>query len=99
MESASGISYKHSLPRPDVVIFMAQVVLLFIVVITSLANLTLDNGNTNLWTMILTSCLGYMMPSPHMKAAKAKNIEGSTNTTPIAIVSGVNSNNSSNSNE
>lgn len=85
MESASGVSSNKIVPRPEVVIFVAQVFLLFIVVITSLANLTLDNGNTNLWTMVLTSCLGYMMPSPHIKAAKVKGLEPSAS--PITTVS------------
>ena len=56
----------------DIVVFTAQVVLLFIVVITSLVNLTLNYGNTNLWTMVLTSCLGYMLPNPRLKMAKQK---------------------------
>lgn len=85
MESASGISIKQQMPRPDVVIFVAQVFLLFVVVITSLANLTIDNGNTNLWTMILTSCLGYMMPNPHIKTAKVKSDPASL-VTPITAM-------------
>lgn len=58
--------------RPEVVIFAAQVILLFIVVIVSLVNLSIDNGNTNLWTAILTSCLGYMLPHPNIRKAKDK---------------------------
>lgn len=58
--------------KADIVVFSAQVLLLFIVVITSLVNLTLNYGNTNLWTMVLTSCLGYMLPHPRLKASKEK---------------------------
>lgn len=72
MESASNVSTMSRMTRPDVVIFISQVCLLFVVVITALINLSLDHGNTNLWTMVLTSCLGYMMPNPHLKATKAK---------------------------
>lgn len=68
MDSVSNTSFSRL--KPDVVIFGAQVLLLFIVVITSLVNLSLERGNTNLWTMILTSCLGYMLPSPSLKKAK-----------------------------
>lgn len=65
--------------KSDVVIFTSQVLLLFIVVVTSLVNLSLDRGNTNLWTMILTSCLGYMMPNPRLKTgAKDKTSESTT---------------------
>ena len=58
--------------RADAIVFVSQVLLLFIVVIVSLVNLSLENGNTNLWTMVLTSCLGYMLPNPRLKPAKEK---------------------------
>lgn len=66
--------------KADVLLFTSQVLLLFIVVITSLINLSIDKGNTNLWTMVLTSCLGYMMPNPRLKSvpAKEKNSGAST---------------------
>lgn len=70
MESISNIF--RPVAKADIVVFTAQVVLLFIVVITSLVNLTLNKGNTNLWTMVLTSCLGYMLPNPRLKMQKEK---------------------------
>lgn len=70
--------------KADVLLFTSQVLLLFIVVITSLVNLSIDRGNTNLWTMILTSCLGYMMPNPKLKsvATKDKSQDTTTSSTP-----------------
>lgn len=65
MDSVSNIF--RPISRPDLVLFITQTVFLFVVVLTSLVNLTIDNGNTNLWTMVLTSCLGYMMPNPRFK--------------------------------
>lgn len=56
--------------KPDVVVFIAQVVLLFVVVVVSLVNLTMNKGNHDLWIMTLTSCLGYMLPNPRMKKVK-----------------------------
>ena len=64
-DSASTVT-RHFV-KADLVLFAAQVILLFIVVVTSLVNLSLENGNTNLWTMILTSCIGYMLPNPRLK--------------------------------
>lgn len=61
--------------RPDTVVFITQILLLFVVVITSLVNLTMEWGNTNLWTMILTGCLGYMLPNPRLKRQKYKDCE------------------------
>lgn len=56
--------------RPDVVLFTTQVSIIFIVVCTSLVNLTCYDKNIELWTMILTSCLGYLMPNPRFKPIK-----------------------------
>jgi hypothetical protein len=52
---------------PDAVLFICQVVVIFIVVCVSLLNLSLQWGNQQLWTVILTSCLGYIMPNPRLK--------------------------------
>ena len=57
-----------SFAKPDVMLFAFQVVLIFIVVCVSLLNLTFQWGNLNLWTVILTGSLGYIMPNPKLKA-------------------------------
>lgn len=59
---------KINLISPDFLIFTSQVILIFIVVITSLINLTFQWGNLNLWTVILTGSLGYIMPNPKLRA-------------------------------
>ena len=56
--------------RPDVIIFSAQVLLLFIVVLGSLINLTFFTQNKDMWQMLLTSSLGYMLPNPQFKIGK-----------------------------
>ena len=56
-----------SLSKPDVILFGFQVLLIFIVVCVSLLNLTYQWGNLNLWTVILTGSLGYIMPNPKLK--------------------------------
>lgn len=53
--------------KADLILFTVQVVIIFVVVCTSLINLTLGYGNQNLWTVILTSSLGYVMPNPKIK--------------------------------
>ena len=58
----------RTLPSPDVMLFGFQVILIFIVVCVSLLNLTFQWGNLNLWTVILTGSLGYIMPNPKLKA-------------------------------
>lgn len=54
-------------PKPDVVLFTFQVIIIFVVVCVSLMNLSLQWGNQNLWTVVLTGSLGYIMPNPKLK--------------------------------
>lgn len=67
--SDSGSRNYHMLgtkfPKQEVV-FFCQVLLIYGVVITSLVNISL--GSTHeLWIALLTSCLGYLLPSPTLK--------------------------------
>jgi hypothetical protein len=58
---------KNTFLKPDVILFAFQVFLIFIVVCVSLMNLSLQWGNQNLWTVVLTGSLGYIMPNPKLK--------------------------------
>ena len=59
---------KRPFARADVLLFTFRVVLIFIVVCVSLLNLTMKWGNLNMWTVILTGSLGYIMPNPKLKS-------------------------------
>jgi hypothetical protein len=61
--------------KADLILFTVQVAIIFIVVCTSLINLTLGYGNQNLWTVVLTSSLGYVMPNPKIKIEDVKSIK------------------------
>ena len=69
MDSISNNSNKY---KPDVLLFSVQISIIFIVVCVSLMNLTMQWGNVNMWTVILTGSLGYIMPNPRLKAVKDK---------------------------
>ena len=56
----------YKFPRQEVV-FFSQIVIIYVVIITSLVNLSLGIGESNLWTALLSSCLGYIMPHPSIK--------------------------------
>jgi hypothetical protein len=58
--------------RPDVVLFLCQVLLIFIVVCVCLINLTFQWGDQNLWSLVLTGCMGYIMPNPKIKLKSGK---------------------------
>ncbi len=70
MDSVSSFSVN----RPDVILFSVQVVTIFVVVCVSLANLTLYEKNIELWIMMITSSLGYLMPNPKFKRVKDRPI-------------------------
>jgi len=46
------------------VVYFSQIILIYIVILTCIINLSLRNGDSNLWTALLSSCLGYVLPSP-----------------------------------
>ncbi len=57
------------LPKTEVV-FFTQVVLIYIVVGVSLVNISLGRPE-DLWVLLLSSCLGYLLPSPTLKQSRS----------------------------
>lgn len=56
-------------PRSEIEYFTV-VIIVFIVIVTSIYNLSKGDGtNSNLWTSLLSSCLGYLLPNPTLKAS------------------------------
>ena len=59
------------IPKSEIV-FATQTLMLYIVIIVCLVNLTIStDDNSNLWTALLSSSLGLMLPSPTMKRDKS----------------------------
>lgn len=50
-------------PKQEVV-FFAQIICIYIVIIACIVNLSLRIGESNMWVALLSSCLGYLLPSP-----------------------------------
>ena len=50
----------------DIVLFSAQVLVIYIVVSISLYNLSQSNDNKELWISLLSSSVGYLLPSPFL---------------------------------
>jgi hypothetical protein len=46
---------------------LCQVLILYTVIIVSIYNLTVQSQNSTLWTALLSSCLGYLLPSSTIK--------------------------------
>ena len=64
--------FGRRVPKQEAV-FFSQVILIYTVVITCILNLSLTKDNSNLWTALLSSCLGYILPSPTIKSSTARN--------------------------
>ena len=48
-------------------LFLCQVLILYTVIVVSIYNLTVKSENSTLWTALLSSCLGYLLPNPTIK--------------------------------
>jgi hypothetical protein len=57
-----------TVPRSEIV-FGTQVLLIYIIVVTSIVNLSLkgSEGASKIWIILLSSCLGYILPNPKLK--------------------------------
>ena len=53
-------------PKGEIV-FLCQVIILYTAIVVSIYNLTVGHGDSTLWTALLSSSLGYLLPNPSMK--------------------------------
>ena len=53
-------------PKEEIM-FLCQVVILYTVIVVSIYNLTVGNGDSTLWTALLIRSLGYLLPNPSLK--------------------------------
>ncbi len=83
MDNNENRNFERTAIKADVIIFTFQIILILIVVCVSLLNLTMLWGNQNLWTVILTSSFGYIMPNPKLKVTNdnSKGIESKSSST------------------
>ena len=65
--------FGRSIPRSEIT-FFSQVIIIYIVIVTCIVNLSVGNGDSNLWTALLSSCLGYLLPSPTIRKDKISRV-------------------------
>ena len=53
-------------PKEEIV-FLCQVIILYTVIVVSIYNLTVGHVDSTLWTALLSSSLGYLLPNPSLK--------------------------------
>lgn len=70
MRRASWCLFGQRVPRSEIV-FFCQIIVIYTVIACAAYNLTLGKGDSNLWTSLLASCLGYLLPNPTIRANHA----------------------------
>lgn len=55
------------LPKSEIVYF-CQMTVVFIIITTAIANLSLGTGSSELWLTLLSSAAAYVLPAPSMKS-------------------------------
>ena len=48
-------------------VFLVQVTIAYVVILTSLVNITFTSENTCLWATLASGTIGYLLPSPSVK--------------------------------
>jgi len=66
------------MPKSELMFFV-QVLLIYIVVLTSIVNLTINADNGKLWTALLSSSLGYLLPNPSLRKRPDKDNKNDNN--------------------
>lgn len=62
---------RNKKPHKSLAVFLCQIILIYIVVLTSIINLSILDctkpGVCNLWMVLLSSCLGILLPNPSLR--------------------------------
>lgn len=61
--------FGYHIPKLEVV-YISQILALYLVMITCLINLSIQNGNGELWCSLLSAAIGYLLPNPSIKRDK-----------------------------
>ncbi len=54
------------IPKSEIVYF-CQIFIVYIIAIASVINLSMNNGISEVWISLLSSCIGYLLPNPKLK--------------------------------
>lgn len=67
------------------VLFSVQLIVLIAMLITAITNIVLKTGNLPLWTAVLGSSLGYLLPNPKLGSFKSETAT-QTHSNPSSVV-------------
>ena len=63
--------FGRRMPKSEAV-FFSQTIVIYIVILTCIVNLSCDNGSSSLWTALLSSSIGYILPNPSLKTHRMR---------------------------
>ena len=63
--SSTWKCFSSNVPKSEIM-YIGQIVAVYIVIIASIINLGISNENSNLWSALLSSSLGYLLTSPSL---------------------------------
>ena len=66
IDANGGHIFRRECPKEEIV-FLCQVIILYTVIVVSIYNLTVAHDDSTLWTALLSSSLGYLLPNPSLK--------------------------------
>jgi FtsH-binding integral membrane protein len=52
------------------IVYFCQMIVVYVIIVTSIVNLSLQNGKNELWITLLSIAIGYALPKPTLKVAK-----------------------------
>lgn len=52
--------------KAKLILYISQIVAIFIVIIAAVVNLSIGNSNKLMWASLLSSTLGYVLPNPKL---------------------------------
>ena len=66
--------FGHNIPRSEVV-FICQMIIIAVVILSCIINLSLNNGNSEMWVSFFGYAFGAMLPPPKLKRVVGKSKE------------------------
>ena len=70
-DRSKWVVFGYNVPKNEVV-FFTQAIIIYVVIVCALVNLSLDRGDPVLWSTLLASCLGYLLPNPTINNRQTK---------------------------
>lgn len=61
--------------KPENTLFTVQVMAIFVSVVAAILNISFQTGNLEVWTMLLVSSMGYLMPNPQFKPLAGEKVK------------------------